>query len=164
MTPVVPGLNLQLIQHQDEAENESLKETSPRRRSPSIEFFEASVNRTHDQLRFAAMSMGPSTPRAVQLALEVLEQEWNLLKSDLDKDCREAQLQQNQLVLIEDKTMGKIDEFIRQLQVFQLKRKAELQKKPLVGSPRDPEIQKQERSENALLDALKSMESLSRTK
>jgi hypothetical protein len=108
--------------------------------------------------------MGPSTPRAVQQALDLLEQEWKNLKSELDKGCMDAQAQENPFVLIEDATMGKIDGFIRQLQVFQNTRKDELQKKPLVGSPRDPEIGKQERSDNALSQALQSMEVLSRFK
>jgi hypothetical protein len=164
MTPVVPGLRLCNLQDISSSDMESPKETSPRKRSPSRKVFEASVNRTHDQLRLAAMSMGPSTPRVVQEALELLEKDWKILKSDLDKDCREAQTQENQLVLVEDKTSKKIDDFIQQLQAFQLKRKAELQKKPIVGSPRDPEIGKQERSDNALLKVLQSMEVLSRFK
>ena len=164
MPPVVPGLILSNLQELALSDKESPKETSPRKRSPSREVFEASVNRTHDQLRLAYMSMGPSTPREVQVALELLEQDWRVLKSDLDKDCKASQTQENELVVIEDKTMRKIDEFIHQLQAFQLKRKAELQKKPLVGSPRDPEIGKQERSEVALLEALQSMEALSRSK
>lgn len=161
--PKLPDLSLQFIETNACNGKKSPEETSPRKRSPSREVFEASLNSTHDQLRLAAMSMGPSTPRAVQKALESLEEQWVALRGMLQKDSLAAHSLESRTVDIEDKTMKKIDDFIFQLQSFQHQRRIEIEKTPIVGSPQSPHLQRIERSEQAFNQALQSIGQLSRT-